>query len=80
MSPRPRKAVDSSTYEGRFAMRLKQLREKAGLMPEEVAEAVGVDQRTIYRWESGKFDPQIRHLPLLAAKFGIEVRTLLPKK
>ena len=77
---RPRKEVDQSTYEGRFAARLKALREKAGLSHEEVAEAVEVDTRTIYYWEAGKTSPQIKYLPFLAEKLGIEVRTLMPKK
>ena len=78
--PRPCKEVDVSTYSGRFAVRLKTLREKAGLTHEDVAEALGVDPRTIYRWESAKTDPQIKQLPILAEIFCVEVRTLFPKK
>ena len=80
MSARPRKEVDTSTYEGRFAERLKVLRLKAKLTHEDVAEALGVDARTIYHWESGNTSPQIKYLPFLAEKIGVEVRTLMPKK
>jgi len=80
MTPRERKPLDLETYEGRFAARLKMLREKAGLTLEHVAIAAGVNTRTIYRWESSQTDPQIRHLPILADLFGVEVRNLFPKK
>lgn len=77
---RPRKAVDTTTYEGRFATRLKQLREKAGLTHEKLGELVGVSPRTIYFWESSQTGPQLKHFLLLAEALNIEVRTLFPKK
>jgi len=45
---RPRKEISLETYEGRFAARLKELREKAKLTPEQAAEALGVTQSMIY--------------------------------
>jgi len=81
MSPRPRKEVDTSTYEGRFAARLKLLREKAGLSVEEIADWVGVKAITVYGWESGSRSPHISDLPALADTFGFKrIRDILPEK
>ena len=81
MNPRPRKPIDTETYEGRFAVRLKMLREKAGLTAEELAEALGVHFNTVYHWERSHSFPQCRQLPLLAEALKLKgVRTLFPEK
>ena len=77
---RPRKAVDVSTYEGRFAARLKQLREKAGLTVEQLAEKSGIPKNTLWNWEGAKRIPQIDQFPQLAKSLGITVRTLMPQE
>ena len=80
MSP-ARKQPDTATYSGRFAVRLRTLREKAGLSVEEVAEAVGVKPITIYSWEAGRTEPRVDQYPPLALQYGItNPRTLLPEK
>ena len=66
MAARPRKTIDTSTYEGRFAARLKELRERAKLSPEQVAEALGVTAHAIRYWESGRRQPHISDLPKIA--------------
>ncbi len=75
-----RKPPDTSTYSGRFAVRLRMLREKAGLTPEQVAEALGVKPRTVYRWESMQTDPSIEQLAELAEVLAVRIRTLMPEK
>ena len=75
---RPRKEVDTSTYTGRFAVRLKSLREKAGMTVEELAEASGITAATLYDWEKARCTPGIERLPLLAKALEIKTRTLLP--
>ena len=77
---RPRKPVDTSTYTGRFAVRLKMLREKAGLTVEELAEASGIPTRTLWNWESDTKIAGIDRLPQLAPALGVTVRTLMPVK
>ncbi len=77
MSP-ARKPPDTSTYSGRFAVRLRMLREKAGLTPEQVAEAVGVSVKSIYNWEQAVRTPPFDSLPLLSDALGVKVRTVLP--
>jgi transcriptional regulator with XRE-family HTH domain len=77
---RQRKEVDTSTYEGRFAVRLKTLREKAGLTPEQVAETLETSATSVYRWEAGLRQPQIADLPRIADALGVKPRTLIPEK
>ncbi len=75
-----RKEPDKTTYSGRFAIRLRALREKAGLTPEQVAEAVGVTKDTIYNWEASHTFPKPDQLPNMAATLGLKnVRTLFPE-
>ncbi len=80
MSARPRKEIDTSTYTGRFAERLKMLREKAGLSVEELAERSGIPSPTLYRWEQGAKAPSIERFPELAAALKITVSGMMPKK
>ena len=78
MSPRPRNEVDTNTYAGRFAIRLRTLREKTGMSVEEIAELTGIPKRTLFNWESGRCAPPVESYPKLAEIFGVKVRTLLP--
>ena len=81
MSPRQRKEVDTSTYEGRFAVRLRMLREKAGMNVHVLAEKSGVSKTTILNWESGIRKPIVSDTFLrLAAALEVNVRTLMPKE
>ena len=79
MAPRPRKEVDTSTYTGRFAERLKKLREKAGLTVEELAETSGIPVQTLYCWEQASRTPAIDRFPELAESLGVKIRILLPE-
>ncbi len=80
MNARPRKPIDTSTYEGRFAARLKMLREKAGLSVDELAEKSGIPKRTLFNWESMERSPSINQFPQLSAALGVTIRTLMPPK
>lgn len=83
MSP-ARKNVDVSTYSGRFAARLRMLREKAGLSVDDVVErliAAGYEARqtTYYGWESGRSDAPLDAFPFLALSLNVKTpRALLP--
>ena len=77
---RPRKEVDTSTYTGRFAVRLKTLRQRAGLSVDELAELTGISRQTLYDWESTKASPPVKELPKLSEHLGVKIRTLLPEK
>ena len=81
MAARPRKEIDTSTYEGRFAQRLKELRERAKLSPEQVAEALGVSAHAVYYWESCRRQPKISDLPKIAEVLGSKkVKDILPNE
>ncbi len=80
MNARPRKEIDTSTYVGRFAARLKMLREKAGLSVDELAERSGIPAQTLYRWEQGNKAPSIERFPELAESLNLTVSGMMPKK
>ncbi len=78
------KQIDESSYSGRFAVRLRTLREKAGLSVEQVAEAMKqngyeIAWRSFYNWEQAHRDPPLDALPALAAALGQSIRNLMPK-
>ena len=78
---RPRKEIDTSTYEGRFGTRLRKLREKAGLTPEQAAEAIGVSLKMIYNYEDGAFQPRVSSFPKIAEIYKVKrIRDLLPNE
>ncbi len=71
MSP-AQKPLDESTYSGRFAARLRMLREKTGMNGQEMADAItqsGFDtpMRTHYGWKSGRRDAPLNAFPAIAA-------------
>lgn len=80
---RPPKPVDQTTYAGRFAARLRVLREKQGWTGDEMAQAISragfdVTERTYFNWESGRTQPELNAIPCIADAFKISPRTLLP--
>lgn len=83
MAARPPKHIDTSTYSGRFAERLRTLREKAKLTTDQTAEAISkagftVATRTYYGWEGGTRQPPLDAFPAIANALGQSIRTLLP--
>ncbi len=85
MNPAPRQP-DHSTYSGRFAARLRELREKTNMTGQQMAEAIReagyeLGERSYYNWESGKSEPPLDVLPVLAKLFGLSSpRLMLPKE
>ena len=76
-----RKEPDVSTYSGRFAVRLRALREKVGKTVPEVADVMEVTIGTVYHWETGHTFPKPDQLPVLAKMLELKsVRTLFPEK
>ena len=57
--------------------RLKAARELAGLTQSQVAERLRVSEMTVYRWESGRFEPSFAKLQALAKLFQHPMATLL---
>ena len=73
-----RKEPSTETYSGKFAVRLRTLRERAGLTIEDLVVATGIPERTLYRWEAGIRQPPVDTYPILAQALGVKTRTLLP--
>ena len=81
MTPRIRKEVDLTTYMGRFADRLRMLREKKKLTVEEAAVKIGVKAVTIYKWEAATNAPNLADLPCIASIYGLKkTKDILPNE
>ncbi len=59
---------------GRF---ISNLRKKEGLTQEQLAEKLGVTNKTVSRWENGNYMPDIEMLQLLSRTFNISINELL---
>lgn len=67
---------DDSTYSGRVATRLKELRVKANLTVEEMVErlaknGVSVAVNTYYHWEAGRRDLPLNAVPAIASALSL---------
>lgn len=61
----------------RFAERLKELREAAGLSMAELARAIGVSDASICKWENGVAEPKISYVAKLEAYFDCSLEYLI---
>lgn len=57
-------------------MKIKDLREAAGLSQLQLAVSMGVAQSAVSSWEAETFLPRVRQLPLLAGVLGCEYNDL----
>ena len=63
-----------------FGNYLYELRKKAGLSQTELAWELGVSNKAVSKWETGKAKPSTERLRKLAGLYGISVDVLLEKK
>ena len=63
-----------------FSINLRKLRLQHNLKQSELADKIGVTQRKVSYWESGKIEPDIRVLMLLSAFFEISIDELIKDK
>ena len=75
---RSKKEVDTSTYRGRFAVRLTELRKKAKLSVQELADKSGIPASTLYDWEAARKPNMLDRFPELADALGVKPSKLLP--
>lgn len=61
---------------------IKDLRERAGMTQEELAERIMVTRQAVSRWETGETVPNVDTLKLLSRQFDVSINTLLgsPRK
>jgi transcriptional regulator with XRE-family HTH domain len=57
--------------------KLQELRKEKDLSQDEVGRAVGVDQRNVSGWESGKTKPSLENAAKLAKLFGVSIDYLV---
>ena len=53
------------------------LRKEKGLTQEQLGEKLGVTNKTISRWENGKYTPDVEMLTLLSKEFGVSINELI---
>ena len=56
--------------------KIKQLRFKAGLTQEQLAEKLGIGAQAVFKWENAAAMPDITMLPILAEVFGVSIDDL----
>lgn len=63
---------------GTVGQRIRELREKAGLTQQRVAEKIGLHWTSISQWERGRNIPREASAARLAKALGVEVQDILP--
>jgi len=72
-----KKRIRKARVRPKQAAHLLELRKNAGLTQAELAEAIGVPQRTIATWEWSSSPPRAAALPQLAKALGVPLEGLL---
>lgn len=80
---RPVSESDDSTWPGRVAARLRELRLRKYSSQQDFLEALGKagvskTVAAVSDWETGRRMPHLKDLPGIAAALGVKVRTVLP--
>ena len=60
-----------------FAERMEELRLANEMTIKELADGLGIEWRTIYRWMKGDFHPNLKYVYLMAGLFGITASQML---
>lgn len=61
-------------------MRIKQLREAAGMSQRELGERIGVSGPAVAMWESGENRPSLTNLEKLADVLGVSIDAILGRE
>lgn len=64
-------------YVESFASKLKNARERTGLTQRETARETGITQSVLARYETGKLEPNIETLGILADFYGVSTDWLI---
>lgn len=64
----------------KFSENLKQMRMERGLSQKQLAEAVGVTQQCVSKWESGRMEPTLSCLWKLADLAGVSIDVLCGRR
>ena len=63
--------------QGKIGKFIASLRREAGLTQEMLGEKLGVTNKTVSRWETGSYLPDIETFSLLAHDLGVSINELL---
>jgi transcriptional regulator with XRE-family HTH domain len=69
---------DRLAYKKRLGRSIEQLRRRLGFTQESFAEALGVDNNTVGRWESGKTEPRAYDLARVLGRLRKETENEIP--
>ncbi|MGW6395396.1 helix-turn-helix transcriptional regulator [Streptomyces sp. NPDC055103] len=77
--PARRTPLPESVLRRRTALgdRLRELRTAAGLSQDQLADRIGMERRSVQRYERGERDPRFTELLLIADALGIPVEELV---
>lgn len=77
--PARRTTLPEHVLERRRALgrRIFELRRSAGLSQDQLADAIGMERRSIQRYESGERDPRFSDLVRIADAMGVTVEALV---
>jgi transcriptional regulator with XRE-family HTH domain len=64
-------------YKEIFASRIKKARQEAGYTQQQVSNITGIPQSTITKYETGKLEPDIEKLGILAQFYNVSLNWLL---
>lgn len=76
---RKRKDVDTSTYSGRVAARLRLLREDRKLTVKKMAKRLGITPTAYYYYESNDYDVPLNSVPKICRILGVTVSDFFPE-
>jgi transcriptional regulator with XRE-family HTH domain len=71
-------AARMEDYRERMAANIARERRRRGESPLEIAVAIGVDKRTVERWEAGEREPQTKKLRALADHWQVAITDIRP--
>lgn len=69
--------VDFVIDRSRFSKTVRRLRQSANLSQTELADQIGVSQKTVSKWENGEVAPRLDRLSPLASVLGVSVSDML---
>lgn len=72
--------MEYSDYTGILASNISELRRRAGMTQDALAEKLGVTFQAVSKWERGQSCPDISLLPLIAEIFGVSIDGLFDEK
>ena len=77
MTSAPTSVRQFATELSAFGQRIRQYRSQRGMTQQQLAEAAGLDRKTVSRVENARFSPTLANVFALAAALGVTVTDLI---